>query len=65
MHQSLCSQVTESLTTFDSQLDDLQNKVAALQAIEVIRKAMDENVNGSTSSRYGRFEVASGSQFCL
>ena len=38
MHQSLCSQVTESLARFDSKLDDTQNKVAA---IEVSRKEMD------------------------
>ena len=41
MHQSLCSQVTESLARFDSKLDDVQNKIAALQAIKVSRKAMD------------------------
>ena len=41
MHQSLCSQSTESMARFDSKLDDVQNKTAALQAIEVSRKAMD------------------------
>ena len=41
MDQSLCSQATESMARFDSKLDDVQNKIAALQAIEVSRKAMD------------------------
>ena len=41
MHQSLCSQSTESMARFDSKLDDVQNKTAALQVIEVSRKAMD------------------------
>ena len=29
------------MARFDSKLDDVQNKIAALQAIEVSRKAMD------------------------
>ena len=33
--------MTESLNRLDSKLDDVQNKIAALEAIEVSRKAMD------------------------
>ena len=40
MQQSL-SQVTETLARFDSKLDDVQDKIAALETIEVSQKAMD------------------------
>ena len=41
MQQSFYSQVTESLARFDLKLDDVYDKIAALEANEVSLKAMD------------------------
>ena len=41
MQQSFYSQVTDSLARFVSKLDDVYDKIAALEANKVSRKAMD------------------------